>query len=493
MDTLRDLELLIESRYPIIAIESFEEQRVELILQRTALDLEMPLFVWTVADGLRRSGSDTPLPDGKNPARALAMVADLTGDGIFFFKDLHRFLTEMEVVRRLHDTAQHFVRRRGAIVLSGPRVDLPDELRELTAPFKLELPNDEELRTLARRVINDFTSQHRVKVQLSDVEFERLVDLLKGLTLFEAERVIARSILDDLVLDRRDLEHIAAIKKDLLEREALLDFIPAQETMTDIGGLEHLKAWLAKRRQAFTAEGRTFGLTAPKGILLIGVQGCGKSLVARAIARDWGLPLLRFEPARLYDKYIGESEKHLERALSVAERLAPCVVMIDEIEKGFAYGGSAEADAGLSRRVFGRLLTWLQERTAQVFVAATCNDILQLPPELVRKGRFDEIFFIDLPRRDERKAIFEIHLRKRKRDPGAYDLESLADASEGFSGAEIEQAIVSASYTAFAGAEDVTTAHILDELRATHPLSAVRQEEISALRQWAQGRTVMAG
>lgn len=492
MGTLGDLELLIESRYPIIALESFEEQRVEQILPRTALDLQMPLYVWTVADGLRRPGPGTPLPDGKNPARALAAVTDLTVDGIFFFKDLHHFLNDFEVVRRLHDAAQNFVRRRGAIVLSGPRIDLPDELRELTAPFKLELPAEDELRALAWRVIGDFTSQRRVKVQLSDAEFDRLVELLNGLTLFEAERVISRSILDDLTLNGRDLDRIVAMKKELLEREALLDFILVQDAVTDIGGLQQLKAWLAKRKQAFTPEGHKFGLTAPKGILLIGVQGCGKSLAARAIAREWALPLLQFEPARLYDKYIGESEKHLERALSVAERLAPCVMLIDEIEKGFAYGGSAEADAGLSRRIFGRLLTWLQERTAPVFVAATCNDILQLPPELVRKGRFDEIFFIDLPRPDERKAIFEIHLRKRKRDPAAFDLQALVDASEGFGGAEIEQAILSAAYTAFADGKDLTSGYLLDELRGTHPLSAVRREEISQLRGWAQSRTVMA-
>lgn len=216
-------------------------------------------------------------------------------------------------------------------------------------------------------------------------------------------------------------------------------------------------------------------------------------MAAKAVAREWGLPLLILEPGRLYDKYIGESEKNLEKALTIAERMAPCVLMVDEIEKAFAYGGSAEADAGLSRRVFGRILRWMQDRKAPVFVVATCNDVSQLPPELMRKGRFDEIFFIDLPEREDRKAIFAVHLKKRKRDPSGFDLDALASAAEGFSGAEIEQAIVSALYTAFAEGTELKTEHILHELRATRPLSVVRQETIAELRQWAQGRTVMAG
>jgi SpoVK/Ycf46/Vps4 family AAA+-type ATPase len=294
-------------------------------------------------------------------------------------------------------------------------------------------------------------------------------------------------------LNRQDLDRIVDIKKDLLESAALLEYIAPQDGMDQIGGLKSLKAWLRKRSRAFSAGAKRFGITPPKGIFLLGVQGCGKSLAAKAVAREWGLPLLILEPGRLYDKFIGESEKNLERALMIAERMAPCVLMVDEIEKAFAYGGSAEADAGLSRRVFGRILRWMQDRKAPVVVVATCNDVTQLPPELMRKGRFDEIFFIDLTDAEDRKAIFSVHLSKRKRDPAGFDLDALTAASEGFSGAEIEQAVVSGLYTAFAEGKELNTPHIVNELRVTKPLSVIRQEAITDLRLWAQDRTVMAG
>jgi len=272
----------------------------------------------------------------------------------------------------------------------------------------------------------------------------------------------------------------------------VLDCVPEQEGLDDVGGLRALKAWLERRRDALTPEAKKFGVEAPRGILLLGVQGCGKSLAAKAVAKSWGLPLLRLEPGRLFDKFIGESEKNLDRALATAERMAPCVLMIDEIEKGFASVVSSDSDGGLSRRILGRLLGWMQERAAPVFLVATCNQITALPPELMRKGRFDEIFFIDLPGADERRQIFAIHLTRRHRDPKGFDLDALASASEGFSGAEIEQAVVAALYTAFARRTELSTEHILEEIKATKPLSVTRAEEIEALREWAQGRAVPA-
>jgi SpoVK/Ycf46/Vps4 family AAA+-type ATPase len=299
-------------------------------------------------------------------------------------------------------------------------------------------------------------------------------------------------VLDDLTLGPRDIEIIAQMKKEILSRERVLDCVPEQEGLDDVGGLRALKAWLEKRRDALTPEAKKFGVEAPRGILLLGVQGCGKSLAAKAVAKSWGLPLLRLEPGRLFDKFIGESEKNLDRALATAERMAPCVLMIDEIEKGFASVVSSESDGGLSRRILGRLLGWMQERAAPVFLVATCNQITALPPELMRKGRFDEIFFIDLPGGDERRQIFAIHLTRRHRDPKGFDLGALAAASEGFSGAEIEQAVVAALYTAFARRTELSTEHILEEIKATKPLSVTRAEEIEALREWAQGRAVPA-
>jgi SpoVK/Ycf46/Vps4 family AAA+-type ATPase len=492
MDALKDLELLILSRYPIIAIETHEEERIEENLTRIAAKLGIPLFTWTLTGGLERVGTGNPMYDTTDPLKALANLAAIRDEGIYLLKGLHRYLAEPEVVRKLQDLARPFARDRRALIVAAPAITLPAELEKLAAFFRLDLPSEGELKLLVKRVVKDLSRHHKIKVELSPEEFDRLVEGLKGLTLFEAERAVTKAVLHDLALTRRDLDVILQIKRELLEKEGILEYVPVDEGMGDIGGLDHLKRWLAKRKKAFTPEAKRFGITPPKGIILLGVQGCGKSMAARAVANEWGQPLLKMEPGRLYDKYVGESEKNLEKGLRIAERMAPCVLMIDEIEKGFAAVGSPDADAGLSKRIFGRLLGWLQDRKAPVFVVATCNQIGALPPELIRKGRFDELFFIDLPKEGERKEIFAVHLRKRKRDPATLDLDTLAQASAGFSGAEIEQAVVSALYTAFSRGTDLDTSLLLEELKATTPLSVTRQEEVTALRAWARGRTVPA-
>lgn len=491
-DLRKDLELLIHSRYPIIAVETHEEERLETVLRDLAAELGVPLFVWTVTAGLQRLGFEHEIDDSRAPAKALANIAARAAQGIYLFKDLHRHLEQPEVVRKLRDLTRVFSQDHRALVVCAPEVKLPPELVKHTASVTMALPGAEELRTLARTVVRDLSARHRIRVELSSEEFEHLVERLKGLTLFEAERALARAILDDLALTRKDLDVLVELKKAALESGGVVEYSVPEEGMADVGGLARLKAWLEKRRRAYSAEAKRFGLEPPKGILLLGVQGCGKSLAAKAVARSWGLPLLRLEPARLYEKYVGESEKNLERTLAVAERMAPCVLMIDEIEKGLAYTGSGDADAGLSRRIFGRLLSWLQDRQAPVFVVATCNQIAQMPPELMRKGRFDEIFFIDLPDPGERKEIFTVHLKKRGRDPARFDLDALAAASEGFSGAEVEQAVVAALYTAFSARRELDTAHLVEELQATRPLSVIRREEVAGLREWARHRTVPA-
>src|SRR5437773_1017407 len=376
--------------------------------------------------------------------------------------------------------------------MTAPRMDLPPELAGLASLVRLELPTQSELRKLTEEVFVNLARQHKLGPPPSAEILDKVAAALRGLTLFEAERAVTRAVLDDLTLDPRDLEVIAEMKQELLSKERVLDCVPVPESLGDVGGLAGLKAWLDKRKRAFTPEAKEFGVPAPRGILLLGVQGCGKSLAAKAVAKDWGLPLLRLEPGRLFDKFIGESEKNLDRALATAERMAPCVLMIDEIEKGFASVVSSDSDGGLSRRILGRLLGWMQEREAPVFLVATCNQITALPPELMRKGRFDEIFFIDLPGLDERRQIFAIHLTRRHRDPKSFDLDALAAAAEGFSGAEVEQAVVAALYTAFARRAELTTEHILEEIKATRPLSVTRAEGIDALREWAKGRTVPA-
>jgi hypothetical protein len=493
MAPLADLELLIRSRYPLIAVETLEEDRLERLLGDAGARLGLPVFVWTVTTGLRRLGHLTAIYDSAHPVKALNNVAAMAGEaGVYLLKGIHRHLGEPEVVRRLLDLVPAFKDGRRAIILCGIGLALPPELRAVAASFTLALPSVAELRALTRRVLDDLGREGGVRVSLAPEEFERLVERLRGFTAFEAERALTKAALRDAAVTGEDLAVLAAIRKEMLEQDGVLEFFAAEEPMADVGGLASLKGWLVKRRDAYTPRAREFGIAPPRGVLLLGVQGCGKTLVARTIAHEWGLPFLKLEAGRLYDKYVGESDKNLEKALQVAEHMAPCVLMIDEIEKAFAYSGSADSDGGLSRRLFGRLLGWLQDRAAPVFVVATCNAIHGLPPEMTRKGRFDEIFFIDLPDAAERAQIFAIHLRKRKRDPEAFDLDGLAAASDGFSGAEIEQAVVSALYTAFAHRGELTTALLADELASTKPLSVTRREEIESLRAWARGRTVGA-
>ena len=492
MSQLKDLELLIESKYPLVAVETEEEDRLHDMLRRVTALLDVPLYLWTPVDGLTRPPLKDAPPDSRQPLLALAHVAAARDDGIYFFKDLHKYLDDPAVLRRVRDLAPVLARGRRAVILAAPHLDLPSEIRAIAAPFKLELPTLDELKLLIHNTVRDLVAKRKIKVELTPADLDQLAESLRGLTLFEAERALTRAIMEDMALTRTDLERIIEIKKGIIEREGLLDFWPRQDAFATVGGLRNLKAWLGQRRQAFTAKAREFGLDPPKGILLLGVQGCGKSLCAKAIAKEWELPLLKMEPGRLYDKFVGESEKSLERALDVAARLAPVILWIDEIEKGFAAVSQSESDAGLSKRIFGRLLAWLQDRPAPVFVAATCNDILSLPPEMMRKGRFDEIFFVDLPNPEERGEIFAIHIRKRKRNPAAFDLPRLVRAADGFSGAEIEQAIVSAMYAAFAAGSDLTTDLLIHELGSTRPLSVVRAEEVASLRAWASSRTVPA-
>lgn len=492
MAALKELQLMIQSRYPLIALATVEEDRLEKALQDIADDLKVPFWVWSLTAGLKRSGHLNNVYDTQEPLKALNNIAAMPGEGVYLLKDIHRFLEKPEIVRKLQDLGPGFAMDRRVMVLCASHADLPPALQSIAAAYTLELPSVEELKALATRVLKSLSRERPVKVELTPEDFGRLVERMKGFTAFEAERAITKAIMADHALTKADFDLIIDLKKQLLQKDGVLEYIAPEENLAEVGGFKNLKAWLAKRTRAFAPEAAQFGIVAPKGLLLLGIQGCGKTLVARAIAREWGLPLLKMETGRLYDKYIGESEKNLEKALRTAEHMAPCVLMIDELEKALSYGGGGDGDSGLSKRVFGRILGWLQDRKAPVFVVATCNDITSLPPELTRKGRFDEIFFIDLPSREERQAIFAVHLAKRKRVAKLFDLPTLATASEGFSGAEIEQAVVSALLTAFSRGGELTSAIIAEELRATKPLSVTRREDIDHLRAWAADRTVSA-
>ncbi len=492
MDRFNDLEVLIDSQYPIICIETHEEGRAEEILTRITRSMRLPFFHWVATQGLTRSGEPQPVYNSKTAMEVLSFISTSSLDAVYLLKDLHRFLEDPFLVRKLRDICQCFRRKRKSLVLTAPSFDLPPELKNEVVFFDLSLPSVEELRDLVHQVVRDISSRRKITVDIDSATGRRLVQSLQGLTLNEAERVLTRSIVHDGRLSADDLPRILDAKKQKISQSGLIEFFPRQENFDGIGGLKTLKKWLQLRKGAFSEEAKRFGIDPPRGVLLLGIQGCGKSLMAKAIAREWELPLLRLDTGSLYSKYIGETEINAREAIRLAESLAPVVLWIDEIEKAFTSPNGSDADGGVSARLLGTFLSWMQEKKAPVFVVATANNISLLPPELLRKGRFDEIFFMDLPGAEERADIFRLHLQRRKRDPSAFDLGALARAAEGFSGAEIEQGIVSALYAAFSSRRELSTDDIYHELKATRPLSLVMKEQIDRMRAWADGRTVSA-
>jgi SpoVK/Ycf46/Vps4 family AAA+-type ATPase len=491
-DARKELALLVNSQYPIIYLETWEEARATEILGLVAQDLAVPLYIWTITAGLFRAGG-APIYNTQEPIQVLAEISGMEGDALFLLKDFHKHLDDGVIVRKLRDLTQLFRRARRSILISSPIVNLPVELEKDTARFSLGMPEESELNQLVVATVRDLLEKYRIQNLLTPEQLPEVVRSLRGLTRDEARRILTQAILENSRFDLGTLDHIREAKNDLIKDQGVLEFLEPQAGLDSIGGLTRLKAWLGKRRGALTPEAARFGLEPPKGILVMGVQGCGKSLCAKAVAREWRMQLLKFDCSNLFEKYIGESEKNLRRSLHVAEAVAPAVLWIDEIEKMFPHSAlSAEADGGLSVRIFGSFLTWMQEKKAPVFVVATSNDISALPPELLRKGRFDEIFFVDLPEVEERKTIFAIHLAHRKQEAAGFDLARLAAAAEGFSGAEIEQAVTSALYAAFSQKAALSTDLVLKEVQSTYPLSVTMKERVAALRDWARERAVAA-
>jgi hypothetical protein len=490
-DAAREIELLVRSRYPLIVVDTVEEDRLRDLLRRTASRLELNLFDWTRTRGLVRDGLDRGVYDTSDPLRLLAHLAASDAPGLYLLADFHSYLSDRLVARTFRESLQTFTGDRRGLVLSGHGIDLPPEIAVHSVPWTMVLPGPEAIHAELTRTVRELHDELGIEVRLTVDDARALTLNLSGLTLVEIRRAIRRAALDDRVLDRSDLQGLIDAKRDAIARGGVLEWFPASTEPEPIGGMQRLVDWLSKRRGTFDQSAREFGLEPPRGLLMIGVQGCGKSLVARNVARSWGLPLVRLDPGTLYDKYVGETEKNLRQALQTVDAMAPVVLWIDEIEKGLATGG-ADADGGVSRRLLGTFLTWFQERAPGVFVVATANEVSQLPPELLRKGRFDEIFFVDLPSLEERSQIFAMHLEKRKRNPGDFDLESLAAASDGFSGAEIEQAIVAGLYTAWSGEREIDSEVLLTEVETAVPLSRTMAERIRELREWARGRAVPA-
>ena len=494
MEAREELELLIRSRYGLILLDTVEDDRAESMLKHIASSLSLHLYTWRRSKGLRRgNGSGDPFyQDTAEPAKALRTV-EVEGSGLYHFPGLHAYLDDPIVASHVLDVIECFAVKRGALVVSGHDVRLPDALRPHATTIPLPPPQPEEYHALLERIIREYSARMPVRVELSVADRQRLVNNLAGLTLAEAERVLTKLVIEDGSLRVDDIARVTVAKRQVVEQDGLLEYYPAEAGMSDVAGLSGLKEWLAKRRAIVAEPQRAidFGLSFPKGVLLLGVPGCGKSLCAKAVAREWGLPLLKLDPGNLYHRYVGDSEKNFKRALHTAERMAPIVLWIDELEKAFASGG--EEDGGVSQRIFGGFLSWLQDRKGDVFVVATANDVAKLPAEFIRKGRFDEVFFVDLPPAEARSAIFDIHLRKRRQNPQRFDLARLVAGTEGFSGAELEEAITSGLYTAFSRNTQLTTEILLAELAATRPLSMTMGEKLEALREWARDRTVAAG
>lgn len=496
MTPCQEIEILIRARYPILYIVSAEELRVQSVLQEIAKRRQKQVFEWSVTTGVAPAGTSIQTQKTRNaptrdPLLALDHVIDHIEPALFVFKDFHPFLgkSNYAVIRKLKEIAQHLKNSFKTIILISPVLELPAELEKEVTLVTFPLPTREELGEMLDRIIQDVRQAADVRVDLDPSSRERLLQAALGLTLVEAENVFAKILVSDHSLNSAHVQDVFSEKQQIVRKSGLLEYYSPSERMDQVGGLAVLKAWLQKRTIAFTDEARAFGLPAPKGILLLGVQGCGKSLCAKAVSSSWQLPLLRFDMGRMFGSFVGSSEENTRRAIAVAESVAPAILWVDEIDKAFSGSqGPGVSDAGTTARVFSTFLTWLSEKTAPVFVVATANDISHLPPELLRKGRLDEIFFVDLPSPKERAQIFAIHLQKRGRHPERFSMPALADAAENFSGAEIEQAIISALYDAFAAGTELTTKDILLAIRQTVPLATTMAENLDQLRRWADGR-----
>ena len=485
---LRDLEAIIRSRTPLIAVESNEEPQIVRMVRTIGRRDQLKTYRWTVTEGLRAfDPCDQPQQSVVKSNELLNYIKSTARYSLFVLLDFHPYLQDPVHVRQLKDIALTYSTHWSTVVLVGCTLQVPEELRPFTACFRLPLPTLDELRGIVLDVAGDWGAENRQhQVQTTNKSLELLVRNLAGLTATDARRLAFKAINDDGAISESDIPEVMRARFELLGHDAPLSFEYETVKFSEIGGMKRLRQWLDVRKSFFLGDAKE-QLDPPRGVLLLGVQGCGKSLAAKAAAAIFGVPLLRLDFGILYNKYYGETERNLRKALETAEVMSPCVLWMDEIEKGVAVQSD---DDGLSRRVLGTFLTWMSERRKPVFIVATANDIARLPPELVRKGRFDEIFFVDLPSPQNRRDILTIHLRKRQLDAKEFDLPALVEATQGFSGSEIEQAIVSAMYTAHARGHRLSQQDLVEEARQTRPLSIVMAEKVAEIRDWAKDRTV---
>ncbi len=484
-----ELNILVKAQYPLIYLVTPEEERAEQAIAKIAqMKTEhRRVFVWTVTHGIVEYGQPRQATQHNtvSPEAAIEWVVRQREPGIFIFKDLHPFIDSPATTRWLRDAIAGFKGTEKIIILMSPIQQIPIELEKEVVVLDYPLPDLPEL----NQVLNQQLEKTKARRITTEVR-EKLLRAALGLTRDEAEKVYRKAQVKAGRLTEKEVDIILSEKKQLIRRNGILEYIEEDETIDSVGGLEELKRWLEQRANAFTERAREYGLPQPKGMLILGVPGCGKSLIAKTTSRLWGLPLLRLDMGRVYDgSMVGRSEANLRNALKTAESISPGILFIDELDKAFAGGtGSADSDGGTSSRIFGSFLTWMQEKTSPVFVMATANRVERLPGEFLRKGRFDEIFFVDLPNSQERQDIFKIHLGKRRPDFSRFDIEQLAKVSDGFSGAEIEQAIIAAMYEAFAQEREFTQLDIIAAIKSTLPLSRTMTEQVTALRDWARRR-----
>ncbi len=486
ISSAREVEDLVKARYPLIYLVSSEEARVEKALREFALKKERKLVAWSITRGMVPLAGDYRGGDVLDPMKALDQIGKAEGKGLYILRDFHAYVGDPKIVRKLRDLAHDLKKSQKNVLLLSPILKVPPELEKEMAVIDWDLPDRAEIESIINRLLQELPAGVEPGMAAEAAGRERLTEAALGLTYVEAENVLAKSLVRNRTFD---VNTILSEKKHIIRKSGILEYYEAEDSLDSIGGLEILKSWLQKRRGAFTSKARDFGLPLPKGILLIGVPGCGKSLTAKAVGAAWQMPLLRLDVGKIFGGLVGASEENIRKAIKTAEAIAPAVLWLDEMEKGFSGTGSSNmSDGGTTSRVFGTFITWLQEKTSPVFVIATANDVRALPPELLRKGRFDEIFFVDLPSREERKSIFEIHLSKKKRDPKLLDLAKLVEGAPDFSGAEIEQAVVSALYDAFDTGGDLTTEGLSNSVREIVPLAVTMKEGIDFMRDWAKSR-----
>jgi hypothetical protein len=488
-----ELTLLIKSKYPVVFVESIDEEYVVNQLREIASQSGLIFYQWAVTTGLQRGYQESPYYQTGDPEKMIRTVlslikSDRSESGLFVLKDFDKHLESSLILRLFKDLVNLIKNTKNTIVIVGPEYHLPKDIEPEAAHIVGGYPDEKEIASVLKGIFNELIKNEKGRISLTVDEIQKIIKSLKGLSVQQIRNVIHQCFIDDHLIDIKDMNTIESCKKKLFDQEGLLEFC-VTEDKGNIANFDNLKRWLNERKESFIQE--TSSLPPPRGVLLMGVQGCGKSLAVKAVAKELGLPLYRLDIGRLYSQYIGQTEQNLRKALATTDKLSPLCLWIDEIEKGFA-ASAGESDGGVSQRVLGTFLTWMQERKSKCFLAATANDIYRLPPEFLRKGRFDEIFFVDLPDQEIRRSLFMIHLKKRGLSPEQFDCKSLAEKSADFSGAEIEQAIISALYRASSKKEPISTNHLLEQIRSTKPLSILKEEEITSLREWAKERTIPA-